>query len=183
MDTHAAAGSAGPLQVVVMGVAGTGKSTIGALLAADLGVELIEGDEHHPASNIEKLSSGQPLTDGDRWPWLETLAGMLAEERESGRSAVLTCSALRRAYRDLLRGKIPSDEVFFVHLHGSFEVLDQRMRGRRHFMPAALLQSQLDTLEPLEPDESGVLVDVGQPVEHVVEQVRAALAQWRAART
>lgn len=180
MDTRAPARSTGPLQVVVMGVAGTGKSTIGALVAADLGVELIEGDDHHPPSNIEKLSTGQPLTDEDRWPWLETLARMLAEEREAGRSAVLTCSALRRAYRDLLRGEIPTDEVFFVHLHGSFEVLDERMRGRGHFMPAALLQSQLDTLEPLDADEAGVLVDVALPVEEVMEQVRAALARWRA---
>lgn len=183
MDTHAPARSTGPLQVVVMGVAGTGKSTIGALVAADLGVQLIEGDDHHPPSNIEKLSSGQPLTDDDRWPWLETLATMLADEREAGRSAVLTCSALRRAYRDLLRGAIPTDEVFFVHLHGSSDVLDRRMRGRSHFMPAALLQSQLDTLEPLDTDEAGVVVDVAQSVEGIMEQVRAALTQWRAARS
>lgn len=172
----------GPLQVVVMGVTGTGKSTIGALAAADLGVDLIEGDAYHPPSNIEKMSSGQPLTDEDRRPWLETLAGLLAAERSEGRTAVLTCSALRRSYRDLLRGDIPAPEVFFVHLHGAFDVLDRRMRSRQHFMRPSLLQSQLDTLEPLEPDEAGVLVDVALPVDEVMRQVRAALAEWQAAR-
>ena len=175
-------GRDGPPQVVVMGVTGTGKSTIGALVAADLGVDLIEGDAYHPPSNLEKMSSGRPLTDEDRRPWLETLAGLLAMERAEGRTAVLTCSALRRAYRDILRADIPAREVFFVHLHAAFDVLDQRMRTREHFMPPSLLQSQLDTLEPLEPDEAGVLVDVGLSVDEVIEQVRASLAEWQAPR-
>lgn len=175
-------GAPGPLQVVVMGVTGTGKSTIGALVATDLGVGLIEGDAYHPPANIEKMSSGQPLTDEDRRPWLETLAGLLAAERAEGRTAVLACSALRRSYRDVLRGDLPAPDVFFVHLHATFDLLDRRMRTRQHFMPPSLLQSQFDTLEPLEPDETGVLVDVALSLEEVMEQVRAALAQWRAAR-
>ncbi|HEX6249031.1 MAG TPA: gluconokinase, partial [Nocardioidaceae bacterium] len=97
-----------------------------------------------------------------------------------GRSTVLACSALRRPYRDILRGDIPADEVFFVHLHADFDVLDRRMRAREHFMPASLLQSQLDTLEPLEADETGVVVDVALPVDDVMRQVREALAAWRA---
>jgi gluconokinase len=168
-----------PLQVVVMGVTGTGKSTIGELVAADLGVELIEGDSYHPTANIEKMSSGRPLTDEDRRAWLETLASLLAAGRAQDRTAVLACSALRRTYRDILRGDIPTDEVFFIHLHADFDVLDARMRAREHFMPPALLQSQFDTLEPLEPDEAGVLVDVALPVDEVMGQVREALAAWR----
>jgi gluconokinase len=163
-------------------VTGTGKSTIGALVAADLGVELIEGDSYHPPANIEKMSSGDPLTDEDRRPWLETLAGLVAVAGTEARTAVLTCSALRRAYRDILRGDIPSDEVFFVHVHADFDVLDARMRAREHFMPPTLLQSQLDTLEPLEPDEAGVLVDVALPVDEVMVRIREALDAWRSSR-
>lgn len=169
-------------QIVVMGVTGTGKSTVGALVADDLGVDLIEGDSYHPPANIEKMSSGRPLTDDDRRPWLEKLAGLVAAERAAGRTAVLACSALRRAYRDILRGDIPADEVFFVHLHADFDVLDARMRSREHFMPPALLQSQFDTLEPLESDEAGVVVDVALPVDEVMDRVREALEAWRSIR-
>lgn len=172
-----------PLQVVVMGVTGTGKSTIGALVAADLGVDLIEGDAYHPPTNIDKMSSGRALTDEDRRAWLETLAGLLVEEQARGRTAVLACSALRRAYRDILRGDLPVDEVFFVHLHAAFEVLDARMRAREHFMPPSLLESQLDTLEELEDDEQGMVVDVAEPVEATMDKVRSALADWRATLT
>lgn len=168
-----------PLQIVVMGVTGTGKSTIGKLVAVDLGADLVEGDSYHPPANIEKMAAGRPLTDEDRGPWLETLAGLVATERAEGRTAVLTCSALRRSYRDILRGDIPADDVFFVHLHADFDVLDRRMRAREHFMPPLLLQSQLDTLEPLEADEAGVLVDVALPVDEVMGQVREALAEWQ----
>lgn len=176
--THAA----GALQLVVTGVAGTGKSTVGERLADALGADLIEGDAHHSPSDVERMTSGQPLTDEDRRPWLETLARLLAAERAQGRSAVLACSALRRSYRDILRGDLPTQEVFFVHLHADFEVLDRRMRARAHFMPPSLLRSQLDTLEPLDADEAGVAVDAALPVEEVVKQVRAALAQWRGIR-
>lgn len=158
-----------------MGVSGTGKSTIGKLVAEHLGVELIEGDSYHPPHNIAKMSAGQPLTDEDRRPWLEKLAALLAAESRQGRPAVLTCSALRRSYRDILRGDLPADTLFFVHLHAETEVLDARMRTRDHFMPASLLRSQLETLEPLEEDETGVVVDVAQSVEETMAQLRAEL--------
>jgi gluconokinase len=161
--------------VVVMGVTATGKSAIGAGVAAALDVPLTEGDKHHPRENVEKMSSGVPLTDEDRWPWLDILAGLLADDHRAGRSSVLACSALRRVYRDRLRGELPEDAVFFVHLVGSRELLEQRMNAREHFMPVSLLDSQLDTLEPLEPDEHGVVVDIAPPVEEVVAAAVAAL--------
>jgi gluconokinase len=163
------------LHVVVMGVTATGKSRIGSGIADALGVPLTEGDEHHPAANIEKMSSGTPLTDDDRWPWLDVLAGLLAADHRAGRSSVLACSALRRVYRDRLRGDLPDRSVFFVHLEGSRELLEQRMRKRTHFMPVSLLDSQLRTLEPLQPDEQGTAVDVGAPVEEVVAAAVSSL--------
>lgn len=163
------------LHVVVMGVSGTGKSVIGERIAAGLGVTMTEGDRHHPRRNIEKMASGTPLTDEDRWPWLRTLGDLLADQHARGRSSVLACSALRRSYRDLLRGSLPPGAVFFVHLHASYDVLETRMNEREHFMPASLLRSQLDTLEPLGQDEHGVVVDVAAPVEEVVAAVRRAL--------
>jgi gluconokinase len=168
-----------PHHVVAMGVAGTGKSTVGELVAADLGVDLIEGDAFHPQSNIDKMSSGQPLTDEDRKPWLQRLAEIVAAEHEQGRPSVLACSALRRSYRDILRGELPEGSMFFVHLHADFAVLDARMQTREHFMPPSLLQSQFDTLEPLEDDEDGVLVDVALSVDEVMAEVRRALQAFR----
>jgi gluconokinase len=164
-----------PVQVVVMGVTGTGKSTIAALVAGELGVALIEGDSYHPRRNIEKMSSGRPLTDDDRRPWLQTLAGLLVAERRAGRSAVLACSALRRSYRDILRGDAAADATFFVHLHADVQLLEQRMRSREHFMPPSLLRSQVDSLEPLADDEEGVQVDVAAPTHEVMGRVREAL--------
>jgi gluconokinase len=164
------------LQVVVMGVASTGKSAVGRRLADRLGLAFVEGDDHHSEANIAKMSAGVPLTDEDRRPWLTTLAQLLARSRAEGRSTVLTCSALRRSYRDLLRGSLGDAGVFFVHLDAPVEVLRERMSRRsRHFMPTSLLQSQLDTLEPLEPGERGVRVDVSPPLEEVVETVVAAV--------
>jgi gluconokinase len=162
-------------QVVVMGVTATGKSVIGTRLADRLDMAYIEGDEFHPEANIAKMSAGEPLTDDDRRPWLETLARMLADNREAGVATVLGCSALRRSYRDILRGSMPSDAVGFVHLTASFDVLRERMERREHFMPASLLQSQFDTLEPLDDDERGVLLDVGAPLEDVVDAAAAAV--------
>jgi gluconokinase len=163
------------LHVVVMGVAGTGKSAVGRGIAEALDVPLTEGDEHHPRANIEKMSSGVALTDEDRWPWLDVLAGLLADDHREGRTSVLACSALRRVYRDRLRGDLPDDAVFVVHLQGSRELLEERMSSREHFMPVTLLDSQFATLEPLEPDEHGAVVDIAAPVEEVVAAAVASL--------
>jgi len=160
-----------------MGVAGVGKSTIAKALAAELHLEEAEGDDFHPRSNVEKMSSGQALTDEDRWPWLERLADWTRERRTAGVSTVVTCSALRKVYRDVLRGADP--DTFFVFLHGDEALLQERMEAREHFMPGALLRSQFETLEPLASDESGVALDVTQDVERVVEQ---ALDRLRSAR-
>src|SRR5688572_19944334 len=159
--------------LIVMGVAGVGKSTIARRLADYLELEMAEGDDFHPRANIEKMSSGRPLTDEDRWPWLEALADWTAQRRAAGQSTVLTCSALRRAYRDVLRR--PDPDTFFVHLYGDEGMLRERMASRQHFMPASLLRSQFETLEPLEPDESGIAVDTAASVEAIAERVEAAL--------
>jgi gluconokinase len=156
------------MHVVVMGVSGTGKTTVAEQLADELGCEFIEGDSLHPRENIEKMEHGVPLTDEDRWPWLEAIAETVAVKEHEGVSTVVTCSALKRRYRDLLRKAAPS---FFVHLDAQFEVLRDRMQLRtKHFMPASLLESQFDTLEPLGEDEEGAVVDVSPPVDEVVEE-------------
>jgi carbohydrate kinase (thermoresistant glucokinase family) len=158
--------------VVVMGVSGVGKTTVATGLADGLGVEYAEGDEFHPRANIEKMSAGVPLEDEDRWPWLESLARWTAEKDAAGETTVVTCSALKRSYRDVLRDGAP--RTFFVHLTGSEELIRSRIEGREHFMPASLLRSQFDTLEPLEPDEAGVELDVTNPPDEIV---RAALEE------
>jgi len=156
-----------------MGVAGCGKTTVGRRLADELGYEFAEGDDFHPEANRKKMSAGEPLTDDDRRPWLESLAKWTADERAAGRSTVVACSALRRTYRDVLRRADPG--TFFVHLHGEEDVLRSRMEGREHFMPVALLRSQFDTLEPLEEDESGVTLDLAAPVDDLCREVVKAL--------
>lgn len=170
----------GPRHIVVMGVSGTGKTTVGEGLARRLDVTFIEGDSLHPRSNIAKMSAGQPLDDDDRRPWLETLNRLLTFHHAEGVSTVLTCSALRRAYRDILRQGLPGGSVFFLHLSAPAEVLQTRMERREHFMPASLLASQLDTLEPLGSDETGAVVKVTGPVAEVVEAAQAALEDWPA---
>jgi len=154
--------------VVVMGVSSTGKTQVGRRVAEALGATFVEGDDLHPESNITKMAAGTPLTDEDRWPWLEAIVDEVRATRTDG-PVVVTCSALRRAYRDVLRGAAgTADPVFFLHLHGTFALLAERMGQRtRHFMPPSLLQSQFETLEPLEPDERGALVDVTPPLEEV----------------
>lgn len=164
-----------PLHVVVMGVTGTGKSTVAEALAAELELVLAEGDDFHPAANVAKMSAGIPLTDDDRYPWLEKLAEWTAEQHRMGRSTVLTCSALRRRYRDILRGAVPDEPTPFLHLSGTAEVLRERMRARVHFMPPSLLASQLDTLEPLESDEAGLLIDNDAPLADVIAEALAWL--------
>jgi carbohydrate kinase (thermoresistant glucokinase family) len=156
-----------------MGVTGVGKSTVAERVSAALGLEMAEGDDFHPLSNVTKMSAGTPLTDEDRWPWLESLAEWTRQRHEAGVSTVLTCSALRRTYRDVLREADP--ETFFVLLSGSEVVLAERMQGREHFMPISLLRSQIATLEPLEPDEHGEVVDVARSLDEVVDAVLNAI--------
>ncbi|WP_406433982.1 gluconokinase [Streptomyces sp. NBC_00631] len=160
-----------PYVVAVMGVAGTGKTTIGPLLAARLGVPYAEGDDFHPPANIAKMSAGHPLDDADRWPWLDAI-GAWAHGRE-GLGGVVSCSALKRAYRDRLRVSAP--DLVFVHLTGDRQLIEDRMSHRQgHFMPTALLDSQFATLQPLEADEAGVAVDIsGSPEEITARAVRA----------
>ncbi|WP_307855869.1 gluconokinase [Nocardioides faecalis] len=159
------------LHVVVMGVSGTGKSTLARALGTELGLTMGEGDEHHPPANVAKMAAGHPLDDADRAPWLAALADWTARRHEAGQGTVLTCSALRRPYRDVLRAAVP-EETLFVHLTGSADVLSSRitarMTGREHFMPPSLLESQLRTLEPLEDDEVGGMVDCDLPLDLVV---------------
>jgi gluconokinase len=162
-----------PRHVVVMGVAGTGKTVIGHAVAERLEAVFVEGDEYHPKANIDKMSSGQPLDDDDRRPWLETLAERIRELDEQGEASVTGCSALRRTYRDWLRQGHP--DLFFLHLHADYDTLLQRMQERKHFMPPSLLQSQFDTLEMLEEDEAGVVVDVRPSIEEVTRQSIEAL--------
>jgi carbohydrate kinase (thermoresistant glucokinase family) len=157
--------------IVVMGVSGCGKTTVGEQLAAALGWSFAEGDRYHPQANIDKMATGIPLTDQDRWPWLRILADRIGAEERAGRSSVLTCSSLRRSYRDLLRSG--GGRVRFVHLYGTREVLASRLGARTgHFFPSDLLDSQLATLEPLDADEDSIVVDVALDTE---TQVRESL--------
>jgi gluconokinase len=154
--------------LVVMGVSGVGKTSIAAALVARTGWVFAEGDDFHPAANRAKMTSGRPLDDADRWPWLRRIATWIGEQEATGRNAVVTCSALRRAYRDLLCDGHPS--VRFVHLLAPPELIKQRVDARRgHFMPPSLLASQLATLEPLHPDEPGVAVETASDPARVAD--------------
>ncbi|MCW2842784.1 MAG: gluconate kinase [Nocardioides sp.] len=156
--------------LVVMGVSGSGKSTVGAALAQRLRVPFADADDFHPPANIAKMTAGHALDDHDRGPWLEALGEWLAAHPGG---AVLSCSALKRSYRDTLRHHAAS--VVFLHLEGRREVISRRQASRPgHFMPASLLTSQFATLEPLQPDEHGLVIDVDQSVADIVEEyVRA----------
>jgi gluconokinase len=171
-------GQDGTTTVVVMGVSGSGKTTVAEGLAARLGWEFAEGDDFHPAANVEKMRSGHPLDDDDRWPWLRELAGWIGERERAGRSVVVTCSALKRAYRDLLREGHPS--VWFAHVTADAALIRERLEHRSgHYMPASLLDSQLVTLEPLEGDEPGAAVSGAGAPETVVDELLAALGRER----
>jgi len=159
--------------VIVMGVSGNGKTTIGERLAAELGSAFIEGDSYHPRANVEKMAAGIPLDDDDRRPWLEVLATEIQRQEALGRTTVTACSALRRRYRDWLRSGY--EGLFFVLLDADYETLLARMEKRDHFMPSSLLQSQLDTLEPLEADEDGAVVDNTVAIDEVVAAAAAAV--------
>lgn len=161
--------------VVVMGVAGSGKSLVGAALAEHLGLPFIEGDAHHPEANVAKMRAGQPLSDTDRIPWLEGLAEVVAQHRASG-GCVLACSALKRSYRErLARGE---GDLVFVHLEAPRPVLEARLHDRtEHFMSASLLDSQLAALEPPESDERALCLDATAALAPLVERIAAALRQ------
>jgi gluconokinase len=161
-----------PPVLVVMGVSGSGKSTVGAALAQRLQVPFADADDLHPPANIAKMTAGHALDDDDRYPWLEAIGEWLASHAADG--GVMSCSALKRTYRDQLRRHLGSVE--FVHLEGSHEVITRRQASRPgHFMPASLLTSQFATLEPLAPDEGGVVIDVDQSVDAIVEQTVSGL--------
>jgi gluconokinase len=160
-----------PVIVVVMGVSGSGKTTVAALLAAALGCQFQEGDDLHPRENVEKMHGGTPLTDADRMGWLHKIAEEIDGWRARGESGVLTCSALKRSYRDIIIGSRP--DVTLVYLKGSYDLIRRRMVARHeHFMPVALLDSQFATLQEPTPDEHPITVDVsGRPADIAVEIV------------
>jgi carbohydrate kinase (thermoresistant glucokinase family) len=156
--------------LVVMGVSGSGKTTIAVPLAKTLGWRFQEGDDLHPPANVAKMASGTPLTDEDRWPWLHAIAALIDTWRAEGVSGVITCSALKRAYRDILIDGRP--DVRLVYLQGDKQIIAERMAARRgHFMPPALLDSQLATLEEPGPDEHPITVHIGPPPEALVAEI------------
>jgi carbohydrate kinase (thermoresistant glucokinase family) len=155
------------MKLVVMGVSGCGKSSVGELLAQKIGAVFIDGDDLHPASNKEKMSSGVPLNDDDRWPWLDAVGTSL----ENTENIVVACSALKKIYRDRILAQAPATR--FIHLHGSKELLLSRLGNRTsHFMPSTLLDSQLQTLEMMDSSEPGKVFDISKPVEVLVEEVK-----------
>lgn len=167
--------------VVMMGVSGSGKTTVGKRLAEMLHVDFAEGDEFHPAPNIEKMSRGEPLGDADRWPWLQAIARRIDEMRKERRGLVIACSALKRGYRDILIGD--RKDVHLVYLRGAREVIGERI-GKRigHYMPASLLPSQFAALEEPGPDERPIVVDVDKPADIIAAEIAAAIAKADRAR-
>jgi len=156
--------------LVVMGVSGSGKTTVGEVLGARLGLPFRDADEFHPQSNKEKMSAGIPLTDDDRWPWLDAIGAAIRDTPQS-EGIVVSCSALKRVYRDRII-KAAVRPVTFVYLQGTKEVLEPRIEGRKgHFFPASLLDSQLATLEPPGPDEPAITVSVDQSPERIVAEI------------
>ena len=159
--------------VIVFGVSGAGKTTIGKLLAEQLGWRFYEADDFHPPANIEKMRSGRPLTDDDRWPWLEYLHEQITQSLAAKENAIFACSALKRTYRERLR---VSDDVKLVFLRGDYGLIEKQLRGRRgHFMNPALLRSQLADLEEPSADEDAITVDLGKTPEELVEEIKTKL--------
>jgi carbohydrate kinase (thermoresistant glucokinase family) len=156
-------------RIVVMGVSGCGKSSVGIALAEALGARFIDGDDLHPAENKAKMAAGIPLDDSDRWPWLDLVGQALNVS-----NTIVACSALKQVYRDRIRAAEP--KTFFIHLNGSREILGQRLGARvGHFMPATLLDSQLAILEPLGTDEAGVVIDIDQPIAQIISIAQASI--------
>lgn len=174
VDGELATGAAeAPRIVVVMGACGCGKSTVGRALADALGLPFIEGDDLHPPRNVALMAAGTPLTDDDRRDWLQAVAAALATAAPTG--AVAACSALKRGYRDILRRGAPG--LRLVHLRGAPALLESRLRRRSgHYMPASLLQSQLDILEPPGADEGAITLDVATPAPQLVAELRRRIA-------
>lgn len=165
-----------PRIVVVMGVSGSGKTTVGALLAERLGVPYAEADAFHPPANIAKMTSGHPLDDADRWPWLHAIADWIHDRAITGEGGVVSCSALKRRYRDLLR--TAADDVWFLHLHGTRDVVAGRLHHRSgHFMPESLLDSQFADLEPLADDEPGLRADLTEDPAEIVDDALRVLGR------
>jgi gluconokinase len=177
MSNPAASPHSLPPAIVVMGVSGSGKTSVGEGLAAQLGMPLLEGDQFHPSANIEKMSSGTPLTDDDRWPWLDAIAVAM---RDAHDGVIVTCSSLRRVYRDRLR-EHAGRPVLFVFLDGAKETIAARLADRKgHFMPPSLLQSQFATLEPPSADEPGIVrVSIDPPVDAVIAAALDGIAAAR----
>ena len=166
--------------VVVMGVSGAGKSYVSAALAAETGWTFLEGDSLHSAANRARMHAGLPLNDAERAPWLTAVAGWIGDREAAGENAVVSCSALRRRYRDVLRAGHPS--VWFVHLTVPTEELERRLLARTgHFMPESLLASQLATLEPLQPDEPGTILTTDGDAEQLAAEILRRLAERREA--
>lgn len=157
-----------------MGPSGSGKTTLGVALAAQLRADFVDADDLHPPANVEKMRSGKPLTDEDRWPWLDRVAEVIASHAEMDRSVVIACSALKRIYRDRFRQADPATQ--FVFLNVPRETLENRLKARSsHFMPATLVGSQLATLEPPDADERALILDATQPIDALVQTVVSAI--------
>lgn len=176
MDKAGSASEMNAPRVVMMGVSGCGKSTVGRLLADALQVDYVEGDELHPPENVARMAAGIPLTDADRHGWLQAVAGQLGHASSVTRGVVIGCSALKRSYRDLLRAA--AADLRFIHLHGDPALLRDRLAERRgHYMPASLLQSQLDILQPPTADEHALTLDIARPAQALAADAKRWLRQ------